>query len=376
MNPATNKPLNWKQYLRKELVNRDAPILRVNRWCTWLGYDIRDMAMTDALVAYTTGVKKLKEKKIAHFQLKFKSRKMLKSESLYFRKRWLEKTGTNHLTLKWPNQRKLVFKTTERLPSKAILMDCRIQRTRLNEYYLCIPGTYDVKTSEEPSAGGVETQDSSKTHTEDILPSLKIAALDPGVRTFQTIYDASRSRVLHIGPSDLSRIFRLCRSLDDLIGRSTTHGNHHRRYSYRRAADRLRKKIRNLIDEVHKQLAKHLASHYDIVFLPKFETSQMVRKIDRKIGRKSARGMAVWAHYRFRQRLIHTCRMLGRCKLIVCNEAWTSKTCSCCGQLHHGLGSSKVFRCPNPACAVTMDRDVNGAKNILLKNYEALALTG
>ena len=181
--------------------------------------------------------------------------------------------------------------------------------------------------------------------------------------------------MIHVGPGDLSRIFRLCRSLDDLIGRSAK-ASHRRKYSLRRAADRLRRKIRRLIDEVHKQLAKYLASNYDVVFLPKFETSLMILKIDRKLGRKSARGMAVWAHYRFRQRLIHKCRMLGRCKLVVCNEAWTSKTCSCCGRLHHALGSSKVFHCPNPACDVTMDRDVNGAKNILLKNYEALALGG
>jgi hypothetical protein len=120
-----DKPLNWKQYLRKELVNSDAPILKANLWCKQLGYDIRDMAMTDALIAYSTGVKKLKEKKIAHFHLKFKSKKTLKSESLYFRKGWVEKEGTNHLALKWPNRKKkMIFKTTERLPSNAILMDC------------------------------------------------------------------------------------------------------------------------------------------------------------------------------------------------------------------------------------------------------------
>ena len=366
-----DKPLNWKQYLRKQLLNRDAPVLKANPWSLHLGYDIRDMAMTDALIAYSTGVKKLKEKKITHFKLKFRSKKTLRSEWLYFRKKWIEKQGANHLTLKWPTQRKMYFKTTECLPPKAILMDCRIQRTRLNEYYLCIPGTYDVKTEKEPSVDGVETQDSTKTHTENVLPSLKVASLDPGVRTFQTIYDVSDSAAIHVTPGDLSRIFRLCRGLDRLM-RMIAIVPSRKKYFLRRAADRLRKKIRNLVDEVHKQLAKFLAYNYDVVFLPKFETSQMIRKIDRKIGKKSARAMVVWSHYRFRERLLHKCRMSGTCKVLLCNEAWTSKTCSACGRLHHTLCSSKVFHCPNPACDITMDRDVNGAKNIFLRNYEAL----
>ena len=53
-------------------------------------------------------------------------------------------------------------------------------------------------------------------------------------------------------------------------------------------------------------------------------------------------------------------------------EAYTSKTCSECGYLRYNLGGSKVFRCDE--CASVMDRDVNGAKNIFLKNFEALGL--
>ena len=368
-NPKNDKPFTWKQYLRKELLNGGAPILAANPWCLALGYDIRDMAMNDALLAYSTGVKKVKAKKITHFDLHFRSKKTLKSESLYFRKQYIKKEGTNYLGLKWPNQRKLIFKTTERLPSKAILMDCRIQRTRLNEYYLCIPGAYDVETAKEPSAGGVETQDSSKT------PALRVASLDPGVRTFQTIYDVSASSVLHVAPGDMSHVFQLCYALDKLVGRITRADKDSSKRSFlSKSADRLRKKIRNTIDEVHKQLAKYLVYNYDVVFLPKFETSQMIRKVDRKIGTKSARAMAVWSHYRFRQRLIHKCRMNGTCKVLLCNEAWTSKTCSCCGRLHHTLGRAKIFCCPHPTCGVVMDRDVNGAKNIYLRNYEALDL--
>jgi putative transposase len=45
-------------------------------------------------------------------------------------------------------------------------------------------------------------------------------------------------------------------------------------------------------------------------------------------------------------------------------EEYTSSTCSRCGHLHTGLGSSEVFRCPS--CSQEIDRDVNGARNIMI----------
>ena len=55
------------------------------------------------------------------------------------------------------------------------------------------------------------------------------------------------------------------------------------------------------------------------------------------------------------------------------NEAYTLKTCSECGYVKHNLGGSKVFDCDE--YGGVMDRDVNGAKNIFLKNFEALGLS-
>ena len=81
--------------------------------------------------------------------------------------------------------------------------------------------------------------------------------------------------------------------------------------------------------------------------------------------------MATWAHDRFRQRLTFKCRQFG-CKVAIVNEAYTSKTCSCCGNVKYNLGGAKVYKCR--ACGAVMDRDVNEAKNIFLRNYEALGI--
>ena len=74
--------------------------------------------------------------------------------------------------------------------------------------------------------------------------------------------------------------------------------------------------------------------------------------------------MLLWSHYRFRQRLLNKSREHS-CKVIVCDEAYTSKTCGECGILNGRLGGSKVFKCET--CKAQFDRDANGARNILLR---------
>ena len=44
-----------------------------------------------------------------------------------------------------------------------------------------------------------------------------------------------------------------------------------------------------------------------------------------------------------------------------------SKTCGACGWLHYKLGGAKVFRCGAAGCGAVFDRDLNGARNILLR---------
>ena len=123
--------------------------------------------------------------------------------------------------------------------------------------------------------------------------------------------------------------------------------------------------------EVHKQLCKFLVTEYDVIMLPSFETSQMVTRVQRKLNKKTVRNMLTWSHYKFKKCLIFKARQIGK-KVVIVNEAHTSKTCSCCGWYHKKSGGSNTFHCQQ--CKTIIDRDVNGAKNIFLKNYEALGL--
>ncbi|MEG4917235.1 transposase [Microcoleus sp. B7-D4] len=190
-------------------------------------------------------------------------------------------------------------------------------------------------------------------------------ALDPGVRTFITGFDGSE--FIEIGKNDIGRIYRLARHLDKLmsrIGLSKGRQLKRLRYSLRKSAAKIRIKIKNLVNELHKKAAKHLTVKYKLILLPTFETQQMVKKGKRRLATKTARAMVTLSHYRFKQMLKHQAAKHGGFVVDV-TEEYTSKTCSKCGHIHTKLNGSKIFKCPE--CGHTLDRDFNGACNILLK---------
>lgn len=195
----------------------------------------------------------------------------------------------------------------------------------------------------------------------------RIVALDPGVRTFQTFFSPDRAGV--IGYHDFGRLVRLCHYLDDLISRYTTSKNKKQRYRMRKAANRLRWKIRDLRDELHAKTIRFLVDHFDVILIPTFETSQMVTRERRKLRSKTVRSMLTWAHFKFKERLKVVAAQYGK-TVIEVNEAYTSKTCSWSGEIVQ-VGSSEHIRGSD---GVIVHRDVNGARGIFLRALAELPL--
>nr|WP_242056789.1 transposase [Planktothrix sp. FACHB-1355] len=208
----------------------------------------------------------------------------------------------------------------------------------------------------------------------ELSDSQKIIALDPGVRTFMTGFDGAK--FVEIGNNDIRRIYRLCNHVDKLISRKSKlkgRRNKHQRQKLQRKIDRIFNRVRNLVDEVHRKTAAWLTTEYRLIFLPTFETSQMVaknRNKKRKINTKTVRQMLGWAHYRFKQVLKFHALKRG-CHVVDVTEEYTSKTCTKCGHVHPKLGGSKVFKCPH--CGHKIPRDYNGALGIFLKALRDIA---
>ena len=239
--------------------------------------------------------------------------------------------------LKLPKSNKLAKK----LISNGLKYDCKLILDSIGKYWLCIP--YDRE---------VDNQNSFESKREYV-------ALDPGIRTFQSFYSPERI-CGEIARNDNKRIYRLCKHLDDLQSRMSAQKSKKRR-RIKRAWLRLIQRIKNLVNEVHKKTSRFLTKHFKVILLPKFETSQMVNRSERNIGSKTARAMMTWVCNR------------TNTKLVIVTEEYTSKTCGKCGNLHANLGSNKCFKCPR--CEMKMDRDINAARNIMLKYLSEENLT-
>ncbi|KAK9342318.1 hypothetical protein V1522DRAFT_425211 [Lipomyces starkeyi] len=147
-------------------------------------------------------------------------------------------------------------------------------------------------------------------------------SLDPGVRTFMTGY-SSDDEVLELGKADIGHICRLCHRMDALQSRWSVKGlEHKKKWQMKRAAAMIRRRIKDLIDDLHCRTAKFLCSSYNLVLLLKFETQQMDKgRGRRRIGSKTARAMATWSHFRFQRRLLNKAREYPWCRVVMVSEA-------------------------------------------------------
>jgi len=369
---VASKIVNNKKELRAKFVNNSVyendP---ARRWVLDTPYEIRDTAMRDYVKACKSTRELYKTGRIKSYDMHFRSKKD-KQQSITVRNREYKKTpGHNTFSFARGSFKSAgvldLIGAREPLPAE-IGYDARLTRTRLGEWYLCVPMALDdVEQDKAVHELGGDNQASSVMPQP---PATNVCALDPGVRCFQTLYDPSRPAVIEIGAGDISRIYRLGHAADKLQSkRSAVHG--HKRYSYQRAYLRILRKIRRLVDELHCKTAKFLTDNYNVVLLPSFDTAQMAANSRgaRRISSKAVRGMMSWAHYRFKQRLLnkaYNASGSGKCHVVVCKEDYTSKTCTVCGTLNTTLGGAKVFGCAS--CGLRIGRDYNGARNILLKN--------
>ena len=317
-------------------------------WHTETPRQIKVGAVMDACQAVKNA--KVKCEEMGEFQhVSFRSRK--RKQTLYLRADSLKKNGFYVRLLG-------EMKMAESLPAKTQGTgkvserdtDAEVKDSQLilenGRYFLCVPYVEKKKPRK---------------------PMGRIVALDPGVRDFITFF--SEDSFGWLGRQCINRIQRLCQHCDNLYSRATQEKRPLRR-ALRKAANRIKVKIHNLIDELHKKIAHVLVTNFDIILLPTFETKQMTKRGARKLRTKSVRQMLTLSHYRFKIFLKQKALEYGVRVIDVC-EAYTSRTVSWTGEVVVNLGGSKVIKSSE---GHRMDRDLNGARGIFIKNV-ARALT-
>jgi putative transposase len=218
----------------------------------------------------------------------------------------------------------------------------------------------------------INVQQHIKTESE-IQGDVKVVAIDQGVRTFATCY--SESEVIIAGDKFAQRkLYPLMKKVDKLISQKVKLQNlklseepqwYRDRMRYLdKKINKLKSKKDDLISDLHNRLSFELITKYDVIFLPTFETKKMVsKKGERKIRRITARNMLDLNHYKFKLKIKWYADKYGK-HVVDVNESYTSKTKSWNGEIDNKLGSKKIIKGDN----FSVDRDINGARGIFLKN--------
>jgi len=255
-------------------------------------------------------------------------------------------------------------------PIKNITRDCKLQMHIIdkndhskNEYFLFVPFDRVVK----------------QKHMEVANPETRVCALDPGERTFQVVY--ATSGITHLGYGNgvikyknekgimkiilsplKKKINKIIKLHNKVFNESFTSEV---RNKYKKAYEKYVKKLKNTIKDMHHKTAIYLCERYDIIYVGNLSAKSIVANSGnlRAVTKQSIHALS---HYKFRQILEQKTKEYGCTVKYVC-EAYTSKTCGGCGVKNEKLGGSKVFKCSN--CGFKIDRDVNGARNILMKHH-------
>jgi IS605 OrfB family transposase len=240
--------------------------------------------------------------------------------------------------------------------------DCNIYRSPTKKYYALIPISFTPKVCDEER-------------------KKMIVSIDPGARTFATLYDPVNLEVTeycydddfdknvrkHLHLADIykkrmKKFLKLCGCDKREQLQASKNKKKYDSLHYRMLTENERK--RNKIHDMHHKVAKELASTYGTIILGRLNVKSCIK--GKTLSKQNKRKLVSLEHYRFRQFLQHKCMEYGT-DFIDQEESWTSKTCSKCNTKNMKLKDSKTFHCVDSACGYTVDRDVNGARNIMRK---------
>lgn len=291
----------------------------------------RNNAIFDVVKAYETAMKNLKAKNIKFFRLRYK--KLSKpTQILVLEPQSFNSEGTG-----------LKFRPLRNLnPSSSISTDCNVRlqyNCKTKKFTLFVP----------------QYRTNNKT-----VRRFKQCALDPGLRTFQTVYSNSKIYYQFATAQTNKDIRALIDRVEKVKSKSEESW-------YKKYTDRLRTKIHNKIADLHWKTARYLCGRFENIMIGKLSTKGIIKSYGSILTPAQKRYCMALSHFTFRERLKSKCEEFG-VNFKCVDESYTSKTCGKCGELNENLKGSEIFKCDKPGCGYVMNRDVHGARNILIKH--------
>ncbi|AVL95110.1 putative transposase [Moumouvirus australiensis] len=366
--PKLDLPLGFV-FWRNKIIKKNGDLSEDEKWLSEIPYDTRQLVIKNILANHKSAITNLKNGHIKTFDIKYKSRKN-KNQFLFVDYRALKPDGKLWgRTIKTPlGMRKGEKRWFDNYMKEYELKkfgddkgdkerkDMIITREYPGMYYLHIPYTKTIE---------------NKPIQESII------SIDPGIRTFHTFYDPE-GKCGKIGDNLTNHIIRLYEKIDKIQSKITKTNTKNNDLGYkknkicrqnmRKRCAWLRTKIKNTIRDYHWKTASFYCKNYGHVIIPKLDTDSLKKRIKKDYGLSKGspmiRRIMALSHNEFINKLLHKSKQYNTNVLIV-NEAYTSVTCGNCGIKHEKLGSNKIYKCIH--CKRKIDRDINGARNILIK---------
>lgn len=323
--------INFYELRNKYVIAKNNPI--INDWEKDTPKDIRAGAVKDMTIAFKAAITNLKKGNITHFNLGFRSKK--KESSIE-----IPKTA-----IKFKSNKLFIYSTfikdgiklskDKSLKKLKIDHDCRLQNEN-GRWYIYIP---------------------IKSNIEYDIPEFSACALDPGIRKFQTVYSENMSMKIGVNKDLLRELQRKLDTFQSLRSRKLIKKSH-----YNRRRTKIMHRFSSLIDDMQFQTVSYLTKTFKTIFLPTFESQEIVKKNKIKVVRRDLLNLR---HYRFKQRLLDKCNRKRYCVTRICTEEYTTKTCGLCGNLTC-IGNREIFKCDH--CHFEIDRDDNASRNIFIKS--------
>jgi putative transposase len=318
------------------IVAQNAELTKLSKGCGILKHT-RDNAIKDCIKAYKTAFANLGARNIKHFKLRYKKKTHHLSSIV------LEPVAFAKLINGFAVKKLGPMISSE--PLKGIKKECRLcYNSRTKVFILRVP--YDRETLFLKKSGYV-------------------AALDPGIRTFQTIYSPQGNCYeLCSNESNL----KLKKIIDKIhkpnVKNTAITSKKFRKVKPKKYLDKMRDKLQNMVKDMHFKAAYFLCKSFDTILIGNMSTKSILSK-DNVLRTATKRLCLAQSHYKFRTVLESTARRFGTIIKVV-DESYSSKTCDTCGEIKDDLGSNKRFNCN--FCNNSCDRDINAARNIYIKN--------
>jgi len=246
--------------------------------------------------------------------------------------------------------------------------DAMIEKNEFGDYYLILPIYKGDQVTVINSNGKREqmNMDKAKRYKKKMIKEneeviiersnqeyieTKECFIDPGIRDFYTLYDKQTHNIFSIGVGS-------CKKINEMNEKM-------RMTSKKDLRIKLRRRIFNLKNEFHHKISNWIVTNYDLIYLPKFQKSQMVRNKGRKLKTKTIRQMHTLRHFGVMQLIKEKCKLRQK-KVLICNEQSTTQTCGNCYFKNLNIGGAEEYTCP--ICKKIILRDQNASRNIGILN--------